>query len=138
MSDFDRLMGKIQSYAQSDQRTAKANKKTAPMVAKLRPGKNFFTPDQYSQVVRFLLPADEVHNAMKKGRVSVGGIEVVRVRWLRNDRLVTIRELAKLARMPYRTMARHVANTNLPCKREGTKKLYDLDMLREHLGNVAG
>jgi len=137
VSAFDRLMGRIQSHAQSDQRVAKANATVTPLVARLKPGRNFFTPDQFSEVVRYLLDPEAVHAAMRKGRVNVGAIEIVRVRWLRKDRLVSIADLAKLARVSYRTMARHLANAQLPCKRERGKKMYDLDMLREHLSDFA-
>jgi hypothetical protein len=137
VSDFDRLMAKIQSQAQADRREAKGIKDVAPLVANLKPGKNYFTPAQFSDVVRFLVDDGQTHGPLKRGKHTLGDIEIMRVRWLREDRLVGITELAKLAKVPYRTMAHQLANSNLPCKRERGKKLYDIDMLRDHLGAFA-
>jgi DNA-binding IclR family transcriptional regulator len=55
---------------------------------------------------------------------------------LREDRLITVSALARIAGVPRRTLARQVASLNLKFVRRGDEKLYDIDALRSVLAKA--
>ena len=135
MDTFNKIEKKIESYDRQDRAQANLWRTAEPLVKKLKQGRNYLTPDQFSDVVNYLYPYPEEDAirgpAIARDECRLGqGITLVRVSWLTNDRLFSITDMAKHFNIPRRSLTRIVAMSNLPAQRVGNKMMYDIDMLR--------
>lgn len=144
-SSEEKLMQIIGAHERQDNIRKQVEQSAERLVAKLKPGNNYFTPDQYVSIVSYLFPNDNDKQrvaAIAKGSFSpslsngVKRIVIVRVKWLTEDRLVSLTDLSAKTGIPYKTLWRKVRSLNLPEKRSGNKVLYDIDMLRERLSDI--
>jgi hypothetical protein len=115
----------LNRHALEDRDESRMLKSVAPIVAKLRQGRNYLEPAEFSDVLRFF--ADVVKDsdaALAVGKFVVyGKLEIVRVR---EGGMVTLSDLARKTGVLQRTLYNWVAKADLPFKQEGRKKLYHL------------
>ncbi len=142
MSDFDRAVRKLGAWDMQDN-LRKTNEKAERMVAGMRPGNNYFTPDQYRAVIAYMYPYEEAlrDKYLKDGKFSpnsnnIKRIDVIKVPWLTEDRLVSLKDLSKLTGIPYKTLWAKVRKTKVPKKLVNRKKLYNIDHLRAALSDI--
>lgn len=140
---FKAGMSRIGALERQDN-VRKSIEQAEKFIVKLKPGANYFTPDQYSAIVFWFWPIDNDKArdmALKAGKFSPPGgiardrIEIIKVHWLREDRLVSLEDLSKQTGIPYRTLWGKIKKLNLPQKVVGRKKLYNIDDLRERLSD---
>ena len=136
-TDYEKLVSKIRYMGAVDQEAIELESRVMPLIATLKRGKNYFTPDQFRDVMYYLLPQDEETKraaAMRTGTYKPGGLlEIIRVKWLNEDRLATVADLSRQTGIPYMTLKRKLVKLGLPVKRVGKLKFYDIDMLRGYL-----
>lgn len=124
-------------WCRSERDKATLEPKAEALIAKLRRGKNFFTPPEYRLLVVYLTPggpeADEAHEL---GVMVYGAYEIVRVTWRADAEWVTDEKLAEIAGKSVRAIRELLRAAEFPFKRERVgkrgpaRKLYDLTALR--------
>lgn len=139
----DDPMARIDRLEKQD-RVRESVDKAEKFVLMLKPGKNYFTPDQYRAIIFYIWPIDDDKArdiALAKDEfsppLSVGArrIVIVRVPWIREDRLVSLTDLSKLTGINRRTLDRKVSKLNVPVQLRGGKKMFNIESLREHLAD---
>jgi hypothetical protein len=131
---FEIYAARAAEHAREDVTRRKAAAVAEPLISGLARGRNYFAPRQFAALARYLL--EDPAKAIDAGLFSVGSIELVRAEGLREDRLITVSALARIAGVPRRTLARQVASLNLKFVRRGDEKLYDIDALRSVLAKA--
>lgn len=144
MGDYDNAVAKLGQWDRQDS-LRRSNEIAERMVCKLKPGDNYFTPDQYRAIVSYLYPNDqekERDQAIRDGSFSppldtgLRRINIVRVKWLTEDRLVTLTDLSKKTGIPRKTLSDRIRQYKLVRQYRGKKVLYDIDALRERLKDI--
>lgn len=114
-------------------------KTIAPLASKLRPGPNFYTPQEFFGIVRFYAESiTDVADALEIGRVELfGEFTLIRVQPVY---LVTAAELAERSGVNRTTALRWLHTSKAPFSRRGKNKLYNitgLDLQLCRLGEVS-
>ncbi len=136
MTEYTKAVRTLKRWAQEDRVSACNEEKAEDAIAGLRPGYNYLTSDQYGAVIQYIYSDDERKRAraMLSGACKVGsGIELIRVDWLKREHMFSVSELSRMTGIPRKTIANRLARLNLPCQQEGSKKLYDIRMIRDCL-----
>lgn len=143
MSDCDNAVKKLGKWDREDS-IRRANEQAIKAVSKLRPGNNYFPPDEFRLIVSYLLDGDNTAARDKAIRTGVftppfssgvRRVDIVRVKFLNKDRLFSISDLAKELQLERTKLVRLLHRLNMPAQTYKNKKLYDIDMLRERLSD---
>ncbi len=142
ISQVDRTINLLRAQAKQSKSHARNALIAERFIKQLRPGYNYFTPDQFVVLLDYLYPYPETERtrseALRTGHHRLGPIELIRVPWLTEDRLVTLPDLSSATGINLRTLQRFVSSINPPVVHRGRKRLYDLDRLRELLDTESG
>ncbi len=144
MGNFDKAVKMLGAIEKQENLRRDNEKRIEKYVAKLRPGNNYFTPDQYRDIVNYIYPtATDTERAklLRDGKFSLprvrnlARIDIVRVSFLNKERLFSISDLAKELKLERTKLVRLLHRLNMPAQTYKNKKLYDIDMLRERLAD---
>ena len=143
MSDYDNAVKKLGKWHREDE-IRKRMEVTEKLVTKLRPGENYFEPDQYREIVFWFWPIDgdaARDKAIRDGRFSpplssnLRRIDIVRVKFLNKDRLFCVSDLARELKLERTKLVRLLHRLNMPAHVYKKQKLYNIDDLRERLAD---
>jgi len=136
MSVYDNYRDKQAEHSWQDSEERVAARVAEPLISKVGPGRNYYTPKQFRAMAIYLLEREDAEPAISRGSFKMGAIEFVSSTELREDRKATMRGLSKIAGIPLETLSRMLAAAGVPFEEKSGAKLYNIDDLRDYLGSV--
>lgn len=142
MNELDKFMHRLKTHERHSKKQARDALFAERFIKRLRPGYNYFTPDQFLVMVDYLYPYPETEKiraaALRSGRHKMGAIELMRVPWMNEDRLVSLTDLSRELGIERTGLVKAVHRLNIPSQVRGKKVMYDIDRLRECLDLNSG
>jgi hypothetical protein len=134
MSTFGEFAEKLVEYSWEDDREKSVCRAAEPLIARMGPGKNYYSRKQFKSLVRYMLHGGAAAKASKDGLFRIGEIEIIRSEHMTDSRALTVARLAKVTGVPRQNLELWLSQAEgIPVEVRGKRKLYDIDSLRAHL-----
>ncbi len=130
---MDEVSAKIEKLDRADRFQRATEREVERLIDRLRPGINYYFPDQYQALLAYFYSEDEKtkFRYLAAGQFNLGAYVFYRVPFCPEKYLVTLSQLSKDTGIDRTTMVKRIHNRNLPCQLLGKKVLYDIRQLRD-------
>ncbi len=126
----EEFIATVMRHANEDFDNRQLQKRMEKLFSRLREGRNYVNPKEYLDCADYFLDEDgaELARDRKSFRV-MGRLEIIRVAWRDESKLMTVAALAKHTGKSKSQMQRLLNSADIPFKFKSGKRYYDFNVL---------